>query len=456
MTGVPPEEPRASDDGDAAAVARESIAPPMPADVEARFNADVARDFKRNMTAHMLHGMLGQTGFRLVETPTLVPAYVFLISGSTTAVGIARAAQALGTLLTPIVGATMIEHRKRVLPMVFGTGLGMRLPLLIIALAGFFLQPKAALVILCAMMAAYGFFQGMQMVTFSVLVSKVIPVDRRGAMLGRRNTLGGLAATTVALFSGSLIEHNTFGNGYASTFLVAFLLTAAGLASLILIREPASPAVRKKSEQLLTRLRELPALTRDDPAYRDYLIARSIGTLGRMAVPYYVIYAGKVMHLPGEKLGMLTAGFLLAQTVSSMIWGELGDRRGFRDVLSWSLGIWTVATVGLTYAHELPGVLAGFVGLGIGLGGFQLACTNLVLEFGEREDIPMRVALAQTAEQLVVVVAPLLGSALIESVSYEAMFWTAATVQAIALVITVVRVQDPRARARAASLVVPR
>jgi MFS family permease len=350
----------------------------------------------------------------------------------------------------------MIEHRKRVLPMVFGTGLGMRLPLLIIALAGFFLQPKAALVILCAMMAAYGFFQGMQMVTFSVLVSKVIPVDRRGAMLGRRNTLGGLAATTVALFSGSLIEHNTFGNGYASTFLVAFLLTAAGLASLILIREPESPAVRKKSEQLLTRLRELPALTRDDPAYRDYLIARSIGTLGRMAVPYYVIYAGKVMHLPGAKLGMLTAGFLLAQTVSSMIWGELGDRRGFRDVLSWSLGIWTIATVGLTYAHELPGVLAGFVGLGIGLGGFQLACTNLVLEFGEREDIPMRVALAQTAEQLVVVVAPLLGSALIESVSYEAMFWTAATVQAVALVITAVRVQDPRARARAASLVVPR
>jgi MFS family permease len=446
MSGVPPEEPRASDDGDAAAVARESIAPPLPADIEARFNAEVQRDLRRNVSAHMLHGLLGQTGFRIVETPTLVPAYVFMISGSTTAVGIARAAQALGTLLTPIVGATMVEHRKRVLPMVFGTGLGMRLPLLAIALAGFFLPMQATLWILCAMMAAFGFFQGMQMVTFSVLVSKVIPVEKRGSLMGRRNTLGGLAATTVALFSGSLIEQNTFGNGYASTFLVAFLLTAAGLASLAMIKEPDAPAVRKKSETLGARLRELPALTRNDPAYRDYLIARSVGSLGRMAVPYYVIYAGQVMHLPGDKLGMLTAGFLLAQTMSSMIWGEIGDRRGFRDVLSWSLGIWTVATVGLTYATQMPGVLTGFVGLGAGLGGFQLACTNLVLEFGKREDIPMRVALAQTAEQLVVVVAPLLGSLLIEGVSYEAMFWTAAAVQAVALLISALRVQDPRAR----------
>jgi MFS family permease len=283
----------------------------------------------------------------------------------------------------------------------------------------------------------------------------VIPVARRGSLMGRRNMLGGLAATVVALFSGSMIEHDTFGNGYASTFLVAFLLTALGLTSLILIREPESPAVRKKSEQLMARLRELPALTQNDPAYRDYLIARSIGTLGRMAVPYYVIYAGKVMHLEGGKLGALTAGFLLAQTVSSAIWGELGDRRGFRDVLAWSLGIWTVATVGLTYATTMPAVMAGFIGLGMGLGGFQLGCTNLVLEFGKREDIPMRVALAQTAETLVVIVAPLLGSALIEGISYEAMFWTAAVVQAIALVVAATRVQDPRAAKAAAQARTP-
>jgi MFS family permease len=417
-----------------------------PHDVEAHFHSEVNKTLKRNATAHMLHGLLGQTGFRIVEAPTLVPAYVFLLSGSTTAVGIARACQALGALLTPIVGATLIEHRKRVLPMVFATGAGMRLPLLGIALSGFLFDPQLTLWSLCALMAVFGFFQGMQMVTFSVLVSKVIPVARRGALVGRRNTVAGIAAASVALFSGVLIEQDVLGNGYACTFLVAFVLTALGLASLILVREPESPTVRKKSARLGARLRELPKLLADDPAYRAYMLARSIGTMGRMAVPYYIVYASQVMHMPGEKIGALTAAFLLAQTVSSMVWGELGDRRGFRAVLLWALAIWTLATVLLTYAGSLNTVMLGFIGLGIGLGGFQLGTTNLVLEFGQREDLPMRIALAQTADQLVVTLAPLLGSALIEGISYHAMFWTAAAMQTVALVVTWLRVQDPRAR----------
>jgi MFS family permease len=433
------------DSGGVEAGLQGSIPPPL--DGEAHFHSEVQRSLKRNVTAHMLHGMLGQTGFRIVDAPTLVPAYVYMLSGSTTAVGIARACQALGTLLTPIVGATLIEHRKRVLPMVFGTGAGMRLPLLGIALSGFLFDPQITLWSLCVLMAIYGFFQGMQMVTFSVLVSKVIPVERRGALVGRRNTVAGLAASSVALFSGSLIERNVFGNGYATTFLVAFVLTALGLLSLVLVHEPESFSVRTKSQQLGARLRELPILLAEDPAYRGYMLARAIGTMGRMAVPYYVIYASKVMHMPGEKLGALTAAFLLAQTVSSMVWGELGDRRGFRAVLLWALGIWTIATILLTYSTTLNTVMLGFIGLGVGLGGFQLGTTNLVLEFGQRKDLPMRIALAQTFEQMVVVIAPLLGSALIQGISYEAMFWTAAALQSVALLVTWLRVQDPRRRA---------
>ncbi len=411
---------------------------------EQLFHAEVQKNLKRNFTAHMLHGLLGQTGFRIVEAPTLVPAYVYLLSGSTTAVGVARACQALGSLLTPIIGATLIEHRRKVMPMVFGTGLGMRLPLLGIALAGFFLEPQATLIALCVLMAAFGFFQGMQIVTFSVLVAKVIPVERRGSLVGTRNSVAGLMASGVGLFSGVLIERNALGNGYASTFLIAFALTAAGLASLILLREPAAPAVRERSSQLSTRMRQLPALMRSDPGFRAYMIARSIGTMGRMATPYYVIYIGQVMHLSGDRLGMLTAAFVIAQTASALGWGLLGDRRGFRDVLLWSLAVWTVATVVLIYALGLTLVVIGFIALGAGMGGFQLGCGNLVLEFGKREDIAMRVALAQTAEQAVIVIAPLIGSLLIETVSYAAMFWTTAGVLSLASVVTALRVHEPR------------
>ena len=57
----------------------------------------------RNYLAHLGHGLLGQTGFRLLNAPTFLPAYILLLSGgSNLAVGAALSLQALGMVLTPL------------------------------------------------------------------------------------------------------------------------------------------------------------------------------------------------------------------------------------------------------------------------------------------------------------------------------------------------------------------
>ena len=58
--------------------------------------------------------MLSQTGFRLLNAPTFMPAYIMLLSGgSNLAVGLSSALQSFGMTLTPMIGANLIEHRKR-------------------------------------------------------------------------------------------------------------------------------------------------------------------------------------------------------------------------------------------------------------------------------------------------------------------------------------------------------
>ena len=112
---------------------------------------------------------------------------------------------------------------------------------------------------ICLLLLFFGFFMGMQGVIFSFLMSKVIPVERRGFLLGFRNALGGLTASGVAYLGGRyLVEPNLFGNGYATTFMLAFVLTSFGLAMLLGVREPEPPEVREASG-VGERLRELPA-----------------------------------------------------------------------------------------------------------------------------------------------------------------------------------------------------
>ena len=62
----------------------------------------------------------------------------------------------------------------------------------------------------------------------------------------------------------------------------------------------------------------------------------------------------------------------------------------------------------------------------------------------------MRIALAQTAEQAVATVAPLVGAAIVATASYPALFWTSAAAQALALG-AFRRVEDPRRKSQAAT-----
>jgi MFS family permease len=423
---------------------------------EAAYQEQVREDLPRNFGAHLAHGLLGQTGFRLVNAPTFLPAYVHLLSGSDFVVGLVRAVQYLGMFLSPLLGASLIEHRRRVLPVGYGVGIAMRLQILGVALAGAFLAPRWSVVAIAIFLFFFGFFMGMQGVIFHYVMSKVIPVERRGFLVGLRTALAGLTAAVVAYLGGKyFIDTNFLGNGYPVTFGVAFLLTCVGLSMLLFVREPEPPVVRPQVP-LAERLKDLPELLRSDRAYTYYFLCRAIATMGRMAAPFYILYVTEAIGEPdgsgspvlaGATIGVLSTAFILANSLTNFAWGLMADRTGFRKVFVATLVLWIVATVGLMLSQELPGFLLAFVGIGAGMGGFQMAAQNMVLEFGAREDLPVRIAVANSAQEFVGFIGPLVGGILAFLFSKETVFASAIAFQLLAIALVLHRVDEPRHRA---------
>ena len=68
---------------------------------EAEYEKFVWDNLKRNYLGNYLHGMLGMTGFRLVNTPTFLPAYLHMVSGSNAIVGLGLALQQVGGVISP-------------------------------------------------------------------------------------------------------------------------------------------------------------------------------------------------------------------------------------------------------------------------------------------------------------------------------------------------------------------
>ena len=412
---------------------------------ETRYQLQVQRNLKRNFIAHLAHGLLGQTGFRLLTAPTFLPAYILLLAdGSNIAVGIALAMQSLGMAITPLLGANLIEHKTRVLPMGFLVGGGMRTMVLCIALSGLLLAPSSALLSIYFFLALLGLFQGMQGVIFNVLMSKVIPIDQRGWLTGLRNFLAGITAALVAYLGGHyLIGAEPSAFGYSMTFLLAFVLTTIGLGMLLFVREPEPPTVAA-DVSLKERLSHVPSLLRNDPAFSHYILARSIATMGRMAMPFYILYAGQTLGLSGSILATLTVAFTLSATVSNLIWGFIADHKGFRLAFLLAIGLWIASTLLLLFSQGLLLNIIVFIGMGAATQGFQSTAINLTLEFGPRDDVPLRIAIANSSSEIAGAIGPLLGGILAASLGYESVFIASVTFLIIGAALINNYVPEPR------------
>jgi MFS family permease len=386
-----------------------------------------------------------------------MPAYLFLLSGSPFIVSLGLALQQLGGVVSPVIGATQIEHRKRLLPVAMLMGTLMRVQILGVAVAGWLLHGKALLVTVLVFLFLLGLFSGPQQVAFQLLLAKVIPISRRGVLQAVRNVTGGAIAAGLAWFAGhTIIQHNLFGNGYGTTFLLAFVLTSLGLTALrLLMREPEPPTTRAKS-RLLDRVSEFPELFAQDRGFMFFMIAQTLATTARVAAPFYILFAGHSMALDGKNIGLVSLAFLGADTVTNLGWGLAGDRFGFRLTFIVSVITWIAAT-GLLMAAPAMGahhvgldvrtlILFAFFGLGAAQSGFLMSSQTMVLEFGARDDIAMRLALTSTAQGLMSFIGPLAGGVIAATLGFEVVFGASISFLFVALVILLTLVEEPRFR----------
>ena len=417
---------------------------PTLAEKEAAYEKFVWANLKRNYIGHYLHGMLGMTGFRLINAPTFLPAYLHMLSGSNTVVGLGLALQQLGGVLSPIVGANQVEHRTKVMPAALWMGGLARLQIIGMALAGWFLSGQSRVVAIIGFMFLFGLFMGTQRVVFSMLLAKVIPISRRGRLQAWRNATGGLIAAGLAYLAGRyFIDANLFGNGYSTTFIFAFALTSLGLTALrLLMIEPEPPTVRPRS-RLIDRFKDFPALLAEK-GFLYFMIVQMLAITARMAVPFYVLFASSTIELNGKNLGLLSLAFLGADTISNLVWGYLGDKTGFRLIMLISLLLWVGSTVLLMGAHDFLPIFLAFSGLGAAQSGYMMSAGTMILEFGDRDEMPMRIAFSATAEGIMGSIGPLLGGVISSTLGYGPMFSISIAFLIAALIVLITLVKEPR------------
>ena len=391
----------------------------------------------------VMNGALVMAMSSIVRPDLVLSALVLRLSGSTLLAALPPALAHLGMLMPQLFVAHLAEGMPRKKP-IYAAANTTRIAVLALMAAtayGLGLRAPGVLAGLCL----FGYFlyasgAGASSIAFMDIVARTIPATRRGSFMGMRGVYGGALGLVAGFFVRYMLGDGgpAFPLSYAGLFAVAAGLMVAASALFLLIDEPpaAAPRQRVSFRQHLTQGVQTLG---EDGNYRRIITVR--GFLGAMTVgpAVFIPFAIVGLGLPEAIAGTLLILAALFALPANFIWSHIGDHHGNRRLIraatATSLG---AALLALLSAHlppwpvhlemlavrDLPTAVfvLAFVLSTAGMRGGMMGTTNYLLEVAPDERRPSYVAMMRILQTPPSLLAPVIGGAVADLVSFEAAF----------------------------------
>jgi len=387
---------------------------PVPETSEAERAAFVERNFRWNAFANLMDGSLYWLALSFISASTIVPLFISKLTTSTVPIGIAAMIAQSGWSLPQVFTANWAERLPRRKPLViYLSATAERVPFwaLVAAAAIAGKWPVLSLGLFLVAYAARILGGGMVAPAWQDMIARVIPLERRGRFWGLTSALGVGCGVAGSVLSAWLLRTLPFPRSFVVLFLMAALLVVISWFFLAQTREPAQrvTAPRQSQRQFL---KSLPALVRQDPPYRRFLIARVVLALAAMGSGFVTVSALRRWSVSDATVGIYTAMQLVGMTIGNLFFGWLGDRHGHKRSLE-SGALAYGSAFALAWLAPAPGWYhAVFVLLGIAAGAMTVSGMMVLFEFAEPERRPTYVGIGNTVVGVASLAGPLLATGL--------------------------------------------
>ncbi len=406
---------------------------------------EVKKNFKHNFFANLMDACFWYFGDSFAAAYTIMPVFVSTLTDSPILIGLIPALNGAGWFLPQLFLARTLEGKNRRMPMVRFLGIFDRIPFFFLALGAFLipqLDKRIALIMILVIYAIKVFSGGLVALPWQELIATVIPVSHRGRFWGYSLILGKLMSLGGAAITGILLVSITYPYNYATMFLIGFFAVSISYIFLNLNIEPEIPRqISADSFSLLTRIK---GVFSKDRNFLIYLINRGFIFLAGMALAFVTVYGINQYNLPIAQSATFTAIMLISEIIGFGIWGNLGDRSGYKRVIETSNLILILGIGSLLLVNTLWTLYLVFALMSFAHSGEYIADQNFAMEFGSEEDRPTYIGMSKTLTGPFFLLAPIIGGSLIQFWGYNSMFLAALILSVIAFVIIKFLVRDPR------------
>jgi len=273
-----------------------------------------------------------------------------------------------------------------------------------------------ALVLLIALMNVPGAIGN---IAWQALMADAIPSERRGEAFAMRSRIVTAVCFLPTLVGGYVLDVLSFPMGYQVVFVVAFAASVMEVRALSMTYEPRCDAERVPTDS-------------DSGGLRGFDRRALLGQIARagftpramlfyfgwmMAQPLFTIYYVRVLECGNLWVAVFSIVSSMAQYLSFPLWSRYAAKKGNTTALA-------AATAGMALTPIMvavspwPWLVAAFsVSMGFFTSGTTLLMLNTLLEVSPAENRTEFIAYHNAAVNLTSFVGPLIGRALVDSLS---------------------------------------
>jgi Na+/melibiose symporter-like transporter len=393
------------------------------------------REVQRSFALNIFNGAIFNFAGRLIDPPLVLTWFVSQLSPSNLLVGLVAPLGQACWFLPQVFVSTHIQRVERKMPIYSLTAVIRVLAWLLLATAVWFVPNQTFVLTSFFLLYSVAWsVAGLAGLSFFDVLAKTIPVRQRGSLFAWRQFLGGVLGLGAGWVVKTVLNHPAlpFPRGNAFLFLLYGVTITPALVAFAAIREPPGETA-PESVTLAEQLRRARHFLRNDHVYRHYIGSCLALGLADIALPFYGIYAKKVLGAAEGMVGVYLATRVVAQLLFNLPWGWLSNRKGNRIVMQlMSIGSGLTALLGISLVVVVgtlqpQGTWLPYLALplfflnGAVLPAKVLSGSNFLLELVSEAERPLYLGLSNTLTGTVVLISGL-GGLVVDLFSFAGLF----------------------------------
>lgn len=398
-------------------------------------------NYRWNFVAFLVDYVFFAVAISFVRPDSVLPAFVRQLTGSAPVIGLVSTIWNGCWLLPQVFTARWINDKPRKKPylMVGATG---RVCFLIVGLSLWFGLVETsggvlALFFIC--LALFALTDGLASVAWFDILARVIPVKRRGRLMGTAQIVSGVGGLGVGWVIGRILAsgHLVFPRNYALILTLAGVAFIPSVLGLSLLREAPRDLPKERTGALRPNGWLTPLL--EDASFRRLMVCRVLVGMISLVTPFYVLHATDVLGLSPAIVGSFVAAQQVAGVASGALLGLVSDRWGPCHTIRIGTAFSVMGPLFALLAHTADGgLLVGayplvYVALGVFQSSTMLGFYNYLLEIAPDDVRPSYIGLGNTVMG-VLTLAPTVGGWLLEVTSFPVLFAVAASLSTLGFV----------------------